>query len=260
MNRSAWLLRILRDHLHRDASSPGEGSAPPGFLNDTRNDQWIAEVVFPGKRNGFFLEAGAGNGQAASSCYVLEKYLGWTGICVEPHTALHEQLVRNRPGSTCANVCLAGRSGPVEYVEGGPGGVHPYLGGIRHNLEQIKHGGKDVVERGRLVVKEAMTLDDLLRRHAAPPIIDYAAFDIEGSEWEVLEAYSFQHHVILALSLECDDTVAEPIGRLLGSHGYREVSNPFNQDQPWERYWLHHQMDVRNTSPAGDPRASDPAP
>lgn len=249
MNRSAWLLKMLRDHLHREPSTPGDGSAPPAYFNDTRNDQWIAEVVFPGRHQGFFLEAGAGNGRAASSCYALEKHLGWTGICVEPNSAFYHELVRNRPASACANLCLAGRTGPVEYIEGGPGSSDPYLGGIRRNLESIKHGGEDVVEHGRLVVKDAVTLDELLRRYEAPPIIDYAAFDIEGSEWETLAAFSFQHHLILALSLECDDLVAEPIGRLLSSHGYRQVSNPFNKYQPWERYWLHEEVQRRNTDP-----------
>jgi hypothetical protein len=53
------------------------------YYNETNNDRWIAEYIFPGKRDGYFLEAGAANGKAASSCYVLEQEFGWTGICVE---------------------------------------------------------------------------------------------------------------------------------------------------------------------------------
>ncbi len=54
------------------------------YYNEPKNDRWIVECVFPGKQNGYFLEAGAANGIWGSSCYVLEQELNWTGICVEP--------------------------------------------------------------------------------------------------------------------------------------------------------------------------------
>jgi FkbM family methyltransferase len=236
MSRVEELLKILRARLQQRAE---HGAAPRVYRNDTRNDQWIVEHVFPGKRNGYFVEAGASNGREASSCYVLEEEFGWTGICVEPNEVFFEQLVRNRPASICANVCLAGHAGKVSYVEGTAATVNPYLGGITANLERIKHGGGEVVRKGKRVERQAMTLEELLVRHAAPSTIDYAAFDIEGSEFEVLEGFPFERYIFLALSLECDGSIWEPVSRLLGSNGYREVSNPFNQGQPWERYWLH---------------------
>ncbi len=245
MKRVDWLLQILRDRLHDERQpvpSISGGAESTLYYNDTRNDQWIAERVFPGKRNGYFVEAGAGNGREASSCYVLEKELGWTGICVEPNDAFFEELVLNRPQSVCEKVCLAGKAGKVDYVEGTGGTVNPYLGGIKANLETVKFGGKDVVRKGKCVVKDAITLGELLARHAAPSLIDYAAFDIEGSEWEVLENFSFQQYTFLALSLECDGAIWAPVSKLLGGNGYREVSNPFNRHQPWERYWLHEQV------------------
>ena len=51
---------------------------------NTWNDKWIAEEVFPGTREGFYVEAGACNGVGCSSTYVLEKELGWKGVLVEP--------------------------------------------------------------------------------------------------------------------------------------------------------------------------------
>ena len=123
------------------------------------------------------MEAGSGNGREASSCHVLEKELGWSGICVEPNDA---------------------------FFEADP-------------------------QQARV-------------RHTAPSLIDYAAFDIEGSEWDVLENFSFRQYTFLALSLECDGVIWAPVSKLLGGNGYREVSNPFNRHQPWERYWLHEQV------------------
>ena len=81
---------------------------------------------------------------------------------------------------------------------------------------------------------------DILDKHGAPPIIDYGAFDIEGSEMEVFETFPFSRYVFRALSVECD-TSGKRLARLLAASGYREVTNPFNRNRPWERYWLHRE-------------------
>jgi len=208
----------------------------------THNDRWIFESVFPGKRNGYFLEAGAADGRAASSCYLLEKKYGWTGICVEPNDAFFECLVKNRSGSICENMCLSGETGTVTYIEGSDDTISPYLGGIKENLESYKHQGDEVIRLGKEVKKEAISLRDLLDRYDAPDVIDYAAFDIEGSELEVLRTFPFASAKFLALSLECDSTIWDPITELLTSNHYVEVKNPFNTDMPWERYWLHESI------------------
>ncbi|PSB01600.1 FkbM family methyltransferase [Merismopedia glauca] len=214
----------------------------PHFYNETLNDKWIVECIFPGKRDGYFLEVGAANGKEASSCYVLESRLGWTGICVEPNGDFFQQLVKNRPSSICENVCLSDQNEQVIFIEGNGDPASPYLSGIKSNLEQFKPHSEDVIAQGRAVMKQAITLEALLNQHNAPSVIDYAAFDIEGSEFEVLKGFPFSRYQFLALTLECDRSIWEPITHLLTSNGYREVTNPFNPHMKWERYWLHESM------------------
>jgi FkbM family methyltransferase len=208
------------------------------YVSETLNDRWVAEHVFPNKKNGFFVEAGAADGVGGSSCYVLEKELGWTGICIEPQESFFERLVRNRPKSKHEKVCLAGGSGTVAFVEGMGSAAAPFLSGVREHLAN-KTGGAAVIEAGRLVEKPTASLASILERHAAPATIDYGAFDIEGSELEVLRDFPFQQYTFRALSLECDDYIAQDIEALLARNGYRKVRNPFNRERPWERYWLH---------------------
>ncbi|MDM3855660.1 MAG: FkbM family methyltransferase [Aphanizomenon gracile PMC649.10] len=202
----------------------------------------MAEYVFPNKQDGYFLEVGAANGREVSSCYVLEKEFGWKGICVEPSDYFFEQLVRNRPNSICEQVCLSNQVGTVTFIEGSDETVSPYLSGIKSNLETVKYQGKEVVAKGKEVKKEAVTLEVLLKKYHAPQVIDYAAFDIEGSELDVLEVFPFESYVFLALSLECDGSIRLPISQLLESNGYQRAKNPFNRDKPWEMYWLHQSV------------------
>ena len=86
------------------------------YLNEAANDLWIRELVFPNRRDGFFVEAGAADGVGGSSCFVLERYLGWRGICIEPLDRFFADLTRNRPHSIHENVCLANESGWVDFA------------------------------------------------------------------------------------------------------------------------------------------------
>ncbi len=46
-------------------------------------DRWITERVFPGVKDGYFVDIGSGHGTKDSNTKVLED-LGWSGICVDP--------------------------------------------------------------------------------------------------------------------------------------------------------------------------------
>jgi FkbM family methyltransferase len=205
------------------------------FINSARNDLWVRDIVFPGVRNGFFVEAGAADGVHDSSCFLLERQLGWTGLCIEPSPQFFASLVRNRPRSTCENVCLAAEEKEVTFILGQSG----FCSGVKDNLLSSKWRGDRVVQTGYEMKLRAYPLADLLRKHNAPPVIEYAAFDIEGSELEVLSSFPFGEYRFRALTLECDGRIWDGVTQVLTSHDYREVKNPLNEKAPWERYFLH---------------------
>ena len=211
------------------------------YHNETLNDRWIVEQVFPGLRGGYFVEIGAANGKAASSCYVLETALDWTGICIEPHDDFYRELVLNRPHSVCVSVCLSDRAETVNFVmaEGVEGLA--YCSGVQHNLTQ-KWGSDEILKTGRVVKKQAVPLVEVLRNHAASRVIDYLAIDIEGSEYNVLKDFPFEEYIFRAMTIETDEWVWEKLLPLLNHHGYQQVSNPFNIDRLFEKYCLHRSV------------------
>lgn len=211
------------------------------YFNETLNDRWIIEQVFPGKRNGYFVEVGAANGKAASSCYLLETLFDWGGICVEPNDHFFAALPGNRPNSICENVCVSGRPGKVNFIQSADLN-HSYYSGIKENLQQFKAGSEAILHEGNELTKAAVTLEFLLDKHQAPEVIDYGAFDIEGSELCVLRNFPFERYQFLALSMECDEAVWAELCPILQRQGYREVKNPFNLDKIWEKYCLHESL------------------
>ena len=77
---------------------------PVTFHSNPRHgqDRWVIEKVLPGKRGGYFVEAGAG---ALSNTQALEEHFGWTGIGVEPHPARFDEIKQTRR-CILENCCL----------------------------------------------------------------------------------------------------------------------------------------------------------
>src|SRR6476661_8398176 len=63
------------------------------FPSQIGQDRWVSESVFPGVRNGYFLDVGSADGFLNSNTWALEQR-GWTGICVDPFPS-------NMTGRTC---------------------------------------------------------------------------------------------------------------------------------------------------------------
>ena len=179
-----------------------------------------------------------------SSCFQLERFLGWRGICIEPHADFFATLTKHRPGSAHENVCLAAEDGLVEYVPAGEG-ESPYCSGVRDVLLNLKKSGRTVAEQASAVRMPALSLASILRKHNAPAVIDYGAFDIEGSEWEALRLFPFDEFRFLAISCEVSGNNKAPFRDLLAKNGYVEATNPLNHDCPWEFYWLHESITSR---------------
>src|SRR5262249_12423292 len=72
-----------------------------------KQDIWVI-TLFQGKRRGFFLEIGGGDGLWISNTLLLEREFEWSGILVEPSSA-YEHLVKNRPHCITDNSCIASR-------------------------------------------------------------------------------------------------------------------------------------------------------
>ena len=53
------------------------------FYSELGQDKWASESVFPGVKDGFFVDVGSGDGTYWSNTKALEEK-GWHGICIDP--------------------------------------------------------------------------------------------------------------------------------------------------------------------------------
>lgn len=131
-------------------------------------DEWVYSVIGDG---GFFVDVGAHDGITNSNTYALEMYHGWSGICIEPDSAVFPLLQRNRPDAALADVAIASEEGIAKILPS--------------------------QER-----RAALPLRDLLDRFTVPLVIDYLSVDTEGYDLEVLQSMDFERWHVRTITVE----------------------------------------------------------
>jgi FkbM family methyltransferase len=152
-------------------------------------DKWVSEKVFPGVKNGFFLDVGSGDGTFMSNTKALEQK-GWTGICVDP-------FPRNMQDRSCQifkEVVFSKTGERVKFW------AAKELGRIVDTLGDPTL--KDILQTAPIVEFTTVTLADILERAKAPRFIHYVSMDIEGGEIDALKGFPFDKYQIGTLSVE----------------------------------------------------------
>jgi FkbM family methyltransferase len=202
-------------------------------------DQWVIERVLPGKRNGWFIDSGAGpDGIRGSNSYVLESKLGWKGLLVEPHPKCFKQVKANRSAIT-EQCCLTDSFGEVEFVLN----EYPELSSIIENLSEPNFVAAGYAHKQLPKVKiPTAPLWELLRHHHFPPVIDYLSLDIEGSEWIALKDFPFNEFRILCMTIERGGKSYDKLRAKLHKEGYRLVRVVTPDD-----FYVHSSIDYKIT-------------
>lgn len=195
-----------------------------GYFSQCGQDKWLAETVFPGLRNGVFVDIGAHDGVSFSNTCFLEKRLGWTGIAIEPMPDVFERLDANR-GCIKVNGCISASTGKARFRR--ITGYSEMLSGLveqydpRH-LERIEreigvHGGS--VEEIEVTCHR---LNALLEEHGMRDV-HYMNIDVEGAEYDILRSIDFDAVNIKVCGIE-NNYRDYRIPRLMKENGYDFVA------------------------------------
>jgi FkbM family methyltransferase len=175
---------------------------------------------------GYFVEAGAADGVMYSNTVRLAE-CGWTGVLIEPHVGLFEELCRNRPESKCFSCVLDSVEKEVDFwVRGGyiSGTVAPETDqALPRNSQRLRKA------RQKQQVKRLPTqpLDAVLDVVGAPRVIDYLSLDTEGSEYRILKNFPFARYTFKLAGIERPKL---ELRALLASNGYRVIREDPNYD------------------------------
>lgn len=185
---------------------------------------------------GYFVEFGGLDGIDTSNTYILEKDHGWTGIIVEPLPRFKDDLLRNRKCTVDVR-CVYSASNSLVTL-----GEVENLPAVSTLLECKDYDSVWKERRQNPFEHDVLTvsLDDLLDQHGAPDTIDYLSIDTEGSEFLILNAYSFKRNFNLMTVEYANQSERTKISKLLESKDYVKVHEKQSSWEDWYAYKPWH--------------------
>lgn len=152
------------------------------YRHDILNDVFANQIIFKGKKNGYFVDVGALDGVLCSPSHYFEKGKDWTGIIVEPNPYWADKIKNNR-NCIIETSPLLDEEKEVTFVR------HidiPEYSKILENSESTNFPDNGTIEELKM---KTLTLSSLLEKHNAPDVIDFLSIDIEGHEINVLSEF-----------------------------------------------------------------------
>jgi hypothetical protein len=133
-----------------------------------------------GRRDGFFVESGASDGETGSNSLFFEVERNWTGLLVEANPRSFELLIAKRRRAYALNACLSpsGRTTTVRFKPaGGIGGIVDQM--ATGHLELVRSHGVGDINVTCFAFNDITAALDIR-------YIDYWSLDVEGAELAIL--------------------------------------------------------------------------
>lgn len=199
-------------------------------------------------KKGFFVEAGAYDGETWSNTLMLERFYNWTGLLIEPSTENYKKLMSKNRNAYSINSCLcAGKSSiKSDYIEAGPFGITTNVSMSQssdyssqsvssihsvtcHPLEKLLN---KFFEKNAQFMQKKSRISPYVDTKV--PVIDYMSLDIEGSEKSVVESFPWNEFQINFLNIEYNQNkeMYKWLKTYLEKFGYLEtvIDDIFYQD------------------------------
>ena len=150
-------------------------------------------------RNGLFIEVGANDGFNQSNTYYLEKFMGWTGILVEPIPELFQEAQLNRRKSSIFNCALVSNDFRESFVEMHYANLRSLVDGSYKNREREESHIKAGLETQNIkysydIKVQARTLESILDECKVSRKVDFLSLDVEGYELNVLQGLNLEKY------------------------------------------------------------------
>ena len=187
----------------------------------------FALFVLNFKKKGFFIEIGAADGVHCSNTYLMEKYLYWNGILVEPLDIYNEKLQHNR-NSTIDNSIMWSENNITKKIYYNDEDI------LKSSIYGSKKKEKNFVE------KKTSRLDTLLAKHKIDHPIDYCSIDIEGAEVELLKGFDFKIHInVISIEHNYNIKNREEIYKILKQNNFKRLGKNFSM---YDDYYVNNNI------------------
>ena len=175
------------------------------YYHDLYNDLFYKEIIFPNKKNGYFVEVGALDGMRMSQSYIFENVLEWNGIVVEPNPVWADTLKLQR-NCNISTEAISSENGKATFESREIAAFSGLKSSVNASRSSDILGEFDV---------ETITLFNLFDKFNAPDVIDWVSIDTEGNT----------KYKINLLNFETLDLPAA--AEIMKSQPYLQIKNPY---------------------------------
>ena len=195
----------LTDSTRKDLSQMGQSKKIDAMLSS--------------QRDGFFVEAGAFDGESLSNSLFFELERNWTGLLIEPVPTLHQSIVSRRRHCYSINACIAEKKPTVAKFK-----VFDVYSGRENDMSQF-HLARinffDTASQRQTAFIPCFSLNTIMRALNRTRI-DYFSLDVEGAEIHILKAIDYKNLDIRSFSIEWSSSneTMPLIKSLLASNNY----------------------------------------
>ncbi|KAK3850117.1 hypothetical protein Pcinc_043157 [Petrolisthes cinctipes] len=253
------LLRYIRDEvLHEPSSEPYNFLGENSLASRMREESELfynksLRAIFKDKRGGFFVEAGALDGETMSNTLWLEVEQDWNGLLVEADSAAFLALTTKHRKAWAANVCLSPNPYPskpnlphVSFQEifnqlphhSGPS-ASPIGYKIRAMNSLLKFSSNMILANSWFEMVQCLPLESILLAMGVRQV-DLLVLDVEGAEMAILGHLDLHQFNVQVLCMEWKRrSELESVSRNFSQRGYKEVARTtedlilVKQDSPY---------------------------
>ena len=218
----------------------------PGAVHSQLHQDIAVLNLLGCKRDGYFIDLASNAAISLSNTRKLERDYGWRGLCIEPNGKYHNDIRRIRSCSLVPFVIAAPNTSSVKF------------GIPRKHINGLDGGGFAGIATTRdaalgtraslaIVTLPARPLNEVLREHNVPRLIDYFSLDVEGSEDIALSTFPWHRHTISVLTVERpklheSSPEYKQWSQLLMSNGYRLIFSLGVSKTHIEQVWTHSSL------------------
>lgn len=195
------------------------------FYSQHEQDKILYDVLFKNKKEpGFFLDIGAYDGVNISNTLFYERFLNWSGICIEPLPDRFKLLKENRKAIYIEGA-ISNNDGTEEFI------IFPeytdMLCGLKNtynpNIKSIIDGKiAENKHASKIIQVNTYNINNLLEKHKVNHI-DYVSLDTEGSELSILKSWDLEKYPVQAFSIE-NNNYDKSIYNFMKSKGYKLIT------------------------------------
>ena len=175
------LIDYIRSHISQPSlSRPRQLTRPQKKDPSQAGQSKFVDKLLSGRRDGFFVECGATDGEGLSNSLFFEVERNWTGLLIEANPAYHRTLLDKNRRAYVLQACLSTERRPAT-VQMQPAGS---LGGI---VDKLHPTHRDFIgARMRPTVPVQCFPLNAIMAALGVSRVDYLSLDVEGPEVEIL--------------------------------------------------------------------------